>query len=138
MISNVYSADPTLTVTPAAVGKVNIVSSDSTKRISGIAIHGMKGSSPTWPADTALMTATGYTGTKLVLAKGTSSLTSTTGTGFKFNSGGTIVSGPNLNVSGMFGTQVWGTQNPDSIGAPPPGAPTGTPNVNTRMRFTVV
>ncbi len=145
MISNVYSADPSLTVTPAAAGKVNIVSTVPTLRINGIMIHAMKGASPTWPADAALMTAKGFTGTKLVLAKGSSSLGSTTPAGFKFNSDpvtkkviGTLVAGANLNLAGMFGTAVWGTQNPNPTGAAPPNAPPGTPNVNTRIRFTVV
>ena len=138
MISNVYSADPSLTVTPAAAGKVNIVSTVPTLRINGIMIHAMKGASPTWPADAALMTAKGFTGTKLVLAKGSSSLTSTVPSGFKFNTGGTLVAGANLNLAGMFGTAVWGTQNPNPTGAAPPNAPPGTPNVNTRIRFTVV
>lgn len=145
LISNVYSADPTLTVTPAAAGKVNIVSTVPTLRINGIMIHGMKAASPTWPVDTALMPAKGFTGTKLVLAKGSSSIGSTTPDGFKFNSDpvtkkviGTLVSGANLNLGGMFGTAVWGTTNPDGTGAAPPNAPPGTPNVNTRIRFSVV
>ncbi|NBV78018.1 hypothetical protein EBR66_07670 [bacterium] len=137
-ISNVYSTNSSLTVTPAGVGKVNINTTIPTTKLSGIVIQGMLTPSSTWPADTALTTATGYTGTKLVLAKGSSSLTSTTPTGFKFNSGGTTVSGANLNISNMFGTAVWGTKNPDVTGAPPPGAPSGTAAVNTRIRFTVV
>jgi hypothetical protein len=137
-ISNIYTTDSKLTVTAAGIGKVNIVSKDPAVKLTNIAIHGIMASSPSWPADTALSTATGYGGTKLVLAKGASSMQTMTPSSFKYNVGGTVVAGANLSIKGLFGTAVWGRTNPDSTGAPAPaGATGGTGNVNTRIRFTL-
>ena len=132
--SNFYTTDARIKVTGGGTGKVNIVSSDPAVKIGGIMIHGLKASSPTWPEDNALMTATGYNGTKLVLSKGNAS--STGPQGFMFGSGGMPVMNQQLNIKGMWGTAVWGAQNPNQGGtAPPSGATGGNGKVNTRIRF---
>jgi hypothetical protein len=132
--SNFYTTNDKIKITGAGTGKVNIVSSDPAVKIGGIAIHGLKAPSPTWPEDAALMTATGYNGTKLVLSKGNSSATGPQG--FMFGSGGMHVMNQQLSIKGMWGTAVWGTQNPNQAGAtPPPGVTGGTGKVNTRIRF---
>ena len=132
--SNFYTTDARIKVTGAGSGKVNIVSSDPAVKIGGITIQGLKTPSPTWPEENALMTATGYNGTKLVLSKGNSS--STGPQGFMFGSGGLPVANQQLSIKGMWGTAVWGTQNPNQAGAtPPPGVTGGTGKVNTRIRF---
>ena len=132
-VSNLYTTDPKIKVAGGGTGKVNIVSSDPSVKIAGIAIHGMKGGSSTWPADGDLMMASGYNGTKLVLSKGNTS--STGPQGFTFGSG-LEVKDKQLNIKGMWGTAVWGAKNPDETGAmPPEGATGGTGKVNTRIRF---
>lgn len=134
--SNFYTSDSRITLSSGGVGNVNINSSDPNVKISGIEIHGMKDGSSAWPPDSTLMAAKGYNGTKLVLSKG--SLSVTKPNGFGFDNGGTPVKDAKLNIKGMWGTAVWGTQNPNSKGAKPPSSATGgNGNVNTRIRFTV-
>jgi len=132
--SNFYTTNDKIKITGAGTGKVNIVSSDPAVKIKGITIHGIKATSPTWPDDSALMTATGYNGTKLVLSKG--NVSSTGPQGFTFEAGGKPVKDQQLNIKGMWGTAVWGEKNPDQTGTTPPsGATGGTGMVNTRIRF---
>ena len=140
LITNYFTTNPLVYLKDDSVGKVYIASKDPSVKITAITIQAMNVPSASWPADAALITATGFGDGKLKLSNGEAPMTNPNG--FTFEAGGTIVSKSSLNISGLFGNATfspWGAgKNPEPIGAPPPIIMTPPPpKVNIRIRFTL-